>query len=263
MWCETLAFDEVVPLAPLLARYRLDLLLAVRPWHLDEAAAAISALRDRGVFVAVWPMLADDEGRWASVSSAESFAGFCDTVAERIPADELAIDLEPPIVRARHTMRGFGDARARLAQVIERWRPRRITSAIMPFLTAEVAGTWMQRAFGTPVTDLDVDRHSVMAYTSLYEGWSYRLVNRRRAEWALAATARLARSRFGARAALSLGTIGTGAFGNEPCYRDPRELARDVEIARDAGIDELSLFDLGGVVRRAPAEAWLDAFTGE
>ena len=116
---------------------------------------------------------------------------------------------------------------------------------------------------GTPATALDVDRHSVMAYTSLYEGWSRGLVNRARAERLFQLTARLTHARFGARASLSIGTVGTGAFGDEIGYRDPRELARDVALARAAGFDELALFDLGGVVRRAPAEAWFDAFVGE
>jgi hypothetical protein len=72
--------------------------------------------------------------------------------------------------------------------------------------------------------------------------------------------ARRARTRWGARAGLSLGAVGTGAFGDEPVLRSPAELARDVAIARAAGIQELSLFELGGVLRRAPAEPWLEAF---
>src|SRR5262249_46470035 len=97
------------------------------------------------------------------------------------------------------------------------------------------------------------------AYTSLLEGWSRGLVDRRRAEALLGACARLARRRFGDRAGLSLGAVGAGAFGNEPAYRTVDELARDVAIARRAGIEELSLFELGGIVRRAPIEPWLDA----
>ena len=101
-----------------------------------------------------------------------------------------------------------------------------------------------------------------MAYTSLFEGWSRGLVDRRRAEALLASCARLSRSRFGERAALSLGTVGPGAFGDEPSYRDPGELARDVLIAKTSGIEELSLFELGGILRRAPIEPWFEALAG-
>jgi hypothetical protein len=185
-------------------------------------------------------------------------------------ADELVIDLEPPFFQlakwidarpARLHASRYRAARDAYADATRRWHAsHRITTAVMPMLAFEVAGQWMQRVLGTPTSALDVDRHSVMAYSSLFEGWSRGVIDRRRAERLLVACARFTRRRFGDRAALSLGTVGAGAFGNEPCYRDARELARDVAIARAAGIDELALFDLGGIVRRAPAEVWLDAF---
>src|SRR5262249_13382791 len=64
----------------------------------------------------------------------------------------------------------------------------------------------------------------------------------------------------GTRAGLSLGVVGTGAFGHEPTYPSVNELAFDVTLARHAGIDDLALFDLGGVLARN-AEVWLEAFT--
>ena len=277
MWSETLAFDEVArpELASLLARHRIDLLLAVRPWQLPELADIVDRLRGAGVFVGLWPMLADEDGRWASVSSCARFVALVDAVLARAPhADEIVVDLEPPIAvmsrwtAGRPTLRGvpslaaYRHARDAYVAAVARWRVHhRVTTAVMPFLAAELGGQWLQRALGTPATPLPVDRHSVMAYTSLFEGWSRGLVDRRRAEQALAVCARLSRRRFGARAAISLGTVGPGAFGDEPCYRGVAELARDVALARAAGIDEIALFDLGGVVRRGPAERWLEALS--
>ena len=52
----------------------------------------------------------------------------------------------------------------------------------------------------------------------------------------------------------------TGALDHEPVYRGPFELADDVAIAASCGVTDLTLFDLGGVMRRGPAEAWLEAF---
>jgi len=277
VWCETLLFAELVQpsVVALLARYDLDLLLAVRPWQLPEVADVVRRLHDAGLFVALWPMLADADGRWASAKTAPRFIAFADELLARVPgAEELAIDLEPPFYllerwkawrptwRQTPSPHTYDNARASLVAAVERWRVgRRVTTAVLPLLALETRGQWLQRALGTPASELAVERHSVMAYTSLYEGWSRGLVNRTRAERLLALTARLTRARFGARAALSLGTVGPGAFGDEPGYRDPRELARDVAIARAAGVDEIALFDLGGVIRRAPAEAWFEALT--
>lgn len=279
VWCETLPFEDVgrPEVKALLARYQLDLLLAVRPWQLAALGELVTSLQDAGIFVGVWPMLADGDGRWASVSSSTKFVALVDDVLAFAPtADELVIDLEPPLRhlekwkelrptwRQTPTPNAYRDGRDTLVEATTRWGgARRVTTAVMPLLAVELRGQWLQRALGTPATALEVDRHSVMAYTSLFEGWSRGLVGRRRAELLLAACARLSRLRFGARAGLSLGTVGTGAFGDEPCYRAPAELARDVQLVRNAGIEEISLFDLGGVIRRAPSEAWLDALCSD
>lgn len=278
MWCETLLRDELVRaapvLGPLLARHHIELLLAVRPWELAGLPAVVGDLQAAGVVVAVWPMLADADGRWASATTHARFIALADEVLAAAPtADELVIDLEPPIAqlarwKAGRPARGHSPypypvAAAALEAAVTRWgASRRVTTAILPFLALELGGPWLQRALGTPVSPLAVDRHSLMAYTSLFEGWSRGLVGRRRAEWLLAGCARLARRRFGDRAALSLGVVGPGAFGDEPGYRGPGELARDVAIARAAGIDELSIFELGGILRRPPIEPWLEAMRG-
>ncbi len=276
MWSETVPYDELVrsEVVDLVTRHRLDLLLAVRPWQLAEVGDVVRRFRDRGVFVGLWPMLADDDGRWVNARSTPAFIPFADAVLDAAPeADELILDLEPakaqlekwkewrPTWRQTPSPGRYAEAREELVEATRRWhRDRRITTAVLPLLAFELRGEWVQRAVGTPATALDVDRHSVMAYTSLIEGWSRGLIDRRRAETMLSVCARLARVRFGARAALSLGTVGVGAFEDEPSYRSPVELARDVAIAISAGIDELSLFDLGGMLRRPPAHAWLEAF---
>lgn len=270
VWCETLPYAELLrgSLGARLARQQIDLLLAVRPWQLADVAEIVRRFQAAGVFVALWPMLADGDGRWASAATHRRFIAFTDELIARVPfADELVVDLEPPIAELARWKAGrptwrpsphpYQRARGALIAAVDRWRAaRRITTAILPLLALEWRGHWLQRVLGTPTSGLAVDRHSVMAYTSLFEGWSRGLVDRRRAESLLAACARLTRRRFGARAAVSLGTVGPGAFGDEPSYRTAGELGRDVVIARAAGI---SLFDLGGIVRRPPIEPWLEA----
>ncbi len=277
VWCETLPYDEVARPA-LLAALRargVALALAVRPPELPALAAAAARIVDAGVPLALWPMIDDADGRWVSVASAATFIAFADRALAVAPAGvELVLDLEPPLAQlaawrggrltfeGRPTRDDYRAGRAALIAAVTRWRAARpVSTAVMPFVVAEVAGEWVQRLLGTPVTALPVDRHSVMAYTSLYEGWSRGLVGRRRAEVLLGVTARLARARLGAAAALSLGCVSTGALGDEPAYRGPHELAADVAIARAAGVDDLTAFDLGGMVRRGPVEAWLDALT--
>ena len=263
-----LARDEI--LAPLSAR-GIELVVAVRPTSLAELPRVLAAAR--GMTVTVWPMLADADGRWASAATADAFAGFARAVvdftdAARIPIGELLVDLEPPIARVRRLLDREvpvfapvrGDPRPIGALVDELTaRGVRATAAAIPLVVADRSARRYQRWLGTPIDDVAWSTVHVMAYTSLFEGYSRGLLRRSDARALLAIVARAARERFGARAGLSLGAVAVGALGDERPYRDPSELADDVAIARHAGVEDLALFDLRGALARAPLAAWLDA----
>lgn len=286
VYCEMLPYAEVTAkrTLDLLARYGLELILAVRPWHLGALPDVTGALRDAGVAVAIWPMLGDEEGRWANVDNAASFRELtlraCDAVA---PADVL-LDLEPPFAQARtlaslasrgrpsearsalksavRPHRSLAHARKILGATVDELAARGATTslAVWPVVALDHAGEhgW-QALLGTPVDGLAATHVSIMMYTSLLEGWSRGAVRRRDAAALLAAATVRACRRWPRAAGVSLGCVGVGAFEDEPTYRDPGELAADVAIARAAGCDELSLFDLGGVLARG-GEPWLEAF---
>jgi hypothetical protein len=297
IYCETLPFEEVTRdrTVGLLARYGLEIVLAVRPWQLAELPRVAGVLGGAGVPLSVWPMLADDEGRWANARNAKAFVAFAERTVDvlgraGLPPRELLFDLEPDFSEVRMLSPGvdrsglLGAARARsaphsaafvhgervLAAAVDALHARGIatSSAVWPVVALDPPGgrAW-QTLLGTPVDGLATHRVSVMVYTSMLEGWSRGTLRRHHARALLAAAARRVVRRFGERASLSLGCVGTGAFEDEPVFRGPSELAEDVAIARAAGCEDLSLFDLGGVLRRergegaVPAEAWLDAFT--
>lgn len=277
----------------LLAKYKLEVVLAVRPWNLVELPEVAKTLAGEGVALSVWPMLADEEGRWASVHNASSFAKLtletCDVLEAKgkAPRDVL-FDLEPPFAQAR-TLASMGASRSRspeglarfaaglsratnkelegaastFAETVGALHARGISTsmAVWPLVALDPPGerAW-QSLLGTPVDALGTSHVSVMMYTSILEGWSRGTLRRRDTTALLAAATLRTVRRWGATAGVSLGCVGTGAFEDEPIYRDPTELAEDVAVARAAGCDELTLFDLAGVLSRGPAEAWLDAF---
>jgi hypothetical protein len=61
---------------------------------------------------------------------------------------------------------------------------------------------------------------------------------------------------FGPRTGLSLGLTGTGVLGDEPYYRSPLELAPDIAAAKAAGIDDLAIFNLEGILKSPDPVAW-------
>ena len=286
VYCETLPYAEVTAkrTLDLLARYRLELVLAVRPWHLGALPDATRALRDAGVDVAIWPMLGDEEGRWANVDNAGSFRDLTLRACDAVEPVDVLLDLEPPFAQARTlaalATRGrptgtasalrsavrphdsLAHARKILGVTVDELASRGTSTslAVWPVVALDRAGEhgW-QALLGTPVDGLAATHVSIMMYTSLLEGWSRGAVRRRDATALLAAATARACRRWARAAGVSLGCVGAGAFEDEPTYRDPGELAVDVAIARDAGCDALSLFDLGGVLARG-GEPWLEAF---
>lgn len=286
VWSETLpltTLSEPATLA-LLRDRSLGLLAAVRPWDLDHVPTLCRAARDAGVSLGLWPMIEDEHGRWANAVNLDRFGAHVSAVKSAVPQDapidELAVDLEPPFglaaavghglrrrqrppvtlpwtLRWRDAVAGFDELSSTIAS-----SGARTVAAAMPMVLLdprEGDGPW-QRAMGTPVLSRHWDHVTVMAYTSLFEGWSLRAFDRRAALGVLRWCCREARARYDGRAGVSLGAIGTGAFGTEPVYRDPYELREDVALCRSEGIEDLTLFDLGGAISRGPSERWLDAF---
>ncbi|WP_437552972.1 hypothetical protein WME97_17080 [Sorangium sp. So ce367] len=289
IWSELLPLEVVR--APgtlaLLRRYALELSIAVRPETAAGLPDLVAACADAGVAVAVWPMIADEDGRWASAGNAAAFGAFVARLldaldARRLAAAEIVFDLEPPIEAVRRALAGGRGALDLLgggprgARGSPRWdeaqraytelagavhaRGVATSAAIVPLVLADGPARGWERLLGTPVSAPPWGRVGAMLYTSLFEGYSRGALGREDALALLAWGCRAAARRFGPRAGASLGAVGKGALGDEPVYRSVAELREDVAAAVAAGVSDLSLFDLGGVLARPPAEAWLEAF---
>ena len=281
IWCEMVTHAEIAAPSVLaaLAQRKIGLVVAAQPGPRADLVRLARAAKDAGLPFVVWPMLADTAGRWASVDNAARFVAYVRTLVDELDAagalpEEIAIDLEPPIDRLRRLLALDTPARsaphpadgaALLGALVQELRERsptpiRVSAAVIPLVLLDDDSFGFERWLGTPVGSIAWDHASVMVYTSLIEGYSRGLLSRNDVRALLASSCRLTAERFGARAGVSLGAVGKGALGDEATYRSPAELADDVAIARAAGLSDLTLFDLGGVLARPPMEAWLDAF---
>ena len=262
IWSEMLPYDELVSDAvlALLRRHALVPIVAVRPRDLSRVAGVVRRCKDAGVAVALWPMLDDEAGRWASAANMGAYASFARRVLDVEGVRELAVDLEPPFRRRGLPRAPFAEARATLRELVREAKERglHVMATVLPPVVFDRA--W-EEVLGTPVEGVGFDEVNVMAYTSLLEGWSLGVLGRADARALLAEIAGRAES-------VSLGIAGTGAFGNEPVYRSPEELRDDVRIAlacppsgtsQGRHTSRVIPFDLAGILRRPPAEAWLAA----
>lgn len=280
IWCETVALDVLA--APstlaLLRRYEVAPIVAVFPHNVREALDVVARLDGEGLSPSIWPMLSDADGRWCNAQNAAAFVAFARSIVADAPrARALVVDLEPSIQVTRASITdgalsvhrvapsadpvSMREALAALASLAMDLDARGIAmeAAIVPMLLLDGSG-W-EAMLGTPFEGVAWGRVSAMLYTSIIEGWSRGILTRADAVALLGEGTARARVRFGDRTAVSLGAVSTGALGDEPIYRSPRELAEDVAVARAAGASRIDLYDLGGVLARPPAEAWLSALT--
>jgi hypothetical protein len=220
--------------------------------------------------------------------------------AERhhVRVSTIAVDLEPPLeitrrlmkknlfvtsavlfdaaIQLRDPARGTSHHRAILKfEEVERFLSDRgieTLAAVMPTILLDVASgtTLWQSLFRTPAGGSFSGAMgggpawsviSPMLYTTLLAPMlpSASLLTARSVlyEGALILAERVGRGR----ASLSLGLVGTGKLGHEPSFPGPDDLRRDVETALSAGIDDLALFSLEGVLERGRPESWLLPYT--
>lgn len=293
IWCELLPPEQLGEDATiaLLEKYRLEPIVALPPVRQTEALfSALEKLSARKIKIGLWPLLDDEDGYWPSLHNAETFA---DRVARllpilrerRIPVSTMAFDLEPPLEVMRAFMNGglLQKTKAMAAGLVDLVRVAQPKGAeVLPAIEAELRGqgietlaaamptlildlasrsVFWERVFQTPLALADWSVVSPMLYTTLIvEHLPSKDADTARA--LLFQFSRLLVEAVGpARASVSLGLVTTGKFGNEPFYDSPEALRLDVEAARAAGVDDLALFSLEGVLSRGAPEAWLEPFT--
>lgn len=277
IWSELVPLDLLTgdrTLLDALARRGIQLIVAVQPAELEVACRLVREAGVRGLSIGVWPLLDDVDGRWLHTSNATRFESWARALWDELGAsglsvDTVVLDLEPPIDAVRSLTdghwsplaRGFGRAsddsvHRRLVALFD--TAEILATAIPPATLPGPAGLGWQRALGTPL-GLPYTRVSAMLYTSLFEGYSGGWLRRCDARSLLSYFAESTRRTFGTRAAVSLGSVGPGALGDERPFRSVEELRDDMALVMATGIDDLALFDLAGVLRRPPLESWLDA----
>lgn len=282
----------------LLHRYRLEPIVALPPSRQTPSMAkALAALDARGLRLGVWPLLDDADGYWPSDHNAPAYRrrvdevlAFCDACGANVRT--VAVDLEPPLEELRavfetvmpnarglralpsrvasgfealreHKKARRPDATAIFADIAARLADREVETiaAMIPLLVLDLEAqrTVWQDILQTPVTDVPWSALSPMLYSTIIAQLLPTKSHADASALVHVGAARL-RSTIGRRASVSLGLVGVGKLGSEPAYATLGQLADDVGAARSAGVDDLALFALEGVLARERPEAWLDAF---
>lgn len=263
--------------------------VAVRPkTHRAELLEALECVRDAGLETAVWPLMSLEDGYWPSERNAAAwFAQTYDLLAELERAgatpDWVAVDIEPPYGQASRLLREtlqvpvaalelaaenmdlerFFSSRGVFHDGVAAIRGRGIrtlgvTSALAAHDLRDDIPLW-QDMLETPWTRIPWDAAGIMAYGSIVAGASRGVLSIEDARAIHQPLLGHLGRRFGARAHASLGVTGAGIFGDEPAYSDPEDLSRDVAAALSAGIRDIAIFCLEGILAQGRPEHWLHA----
>ena len=266
----------------LLARYRVAPIVAAPPEGDDAAIlAAVAELAGDGLsHAAVWPLLPRAEGYWPSEREPARFAARVEALLGRGAAPPwILVDLEPPfaemkavtdaarvpaIVWRNLSPRRFGAARAAFAALAGRLRASgtRTFACAAPLCGGDFAGggRFWQDAWESPLLEVGWDAVGLMVYTTLLATRSGPLLDEASARRFAFRAARATVRRFGTGAAALIGLCGGGVLEDEAEYDDPEQLRLDAAAVRAAGVTDLTLYALEGVLAKASPERWLEAF---
>jgi hypothetical protein len=271
----------------LLAKHQVHPIFAVDS-DADETALyrLLKAVRSRGLAVSIWPVLSKEDGYWPNERNGPAYfdrvLGLLHRLGRNnIAVDWVAMDLEPPLEQVAEAARALpfrpGSVRrmaydnldaerfARsvdvfqegLAQIHETGSQTLAITFPLAVQDLEDGQPVWQDVMETPWSSLPSTRKGIMAYGSLVAGLSRGLLSTAdvRAFHQLQCQ-QLARHCCG-NAHVSLGLTGVGVLGDEPFYRDVDDLVKDVGMARAAGISDIAIYSLRGVLEKSSPEEWL------
>ncbi|MBU1670975.1 MAG: hypothetical protein KKF41_06985 [Actinobacteria bacterium] len=294
-WAEMIEPPAVVKRAlPLLVEYRAGVAVAVFAGSLNKKnAKAFRAILDAGVELTYWPLLDREDGYFPGESNVDAYAQLVNQVLdwaekEDVTPDALAIDLElpfgqmrqvldadNPLVRVKNAlsvMRGnlgrerYLVAKDGLRELNDSIQDRgvRTITAVLPWVALELEGEHelIQDMTETPVAGIGWDLLSPMLYVSMLAGMTNGIVTEEDANWLVYDACLRLRSRFGGRAGVSLGLTGSGVLEDEPTFDEPEGLLVGLRAALAAGIRDVSIYNLEGVLDHDDPRVWLDAIRG-
>ncbi|MBA2661231.1 MAG: hypothetical protein H0U74_02990 [Bradymonadaceae bacterium] len=294
IWCEHLAYEDArkAEVLDLLCTGPIHPIFAVlHEADLDELAALLRAVQARGLGAGIWPLLPEALGYWPSERNAAAYFERIQELLSQLEAREcapqwIAVDLEPPIDQVSLLLRSsFGLPAAVVQLFLANMDPARFadSSAIfcreigalnargfetlgvtLPLAAHDLrdGGTLWQDLLEAPWAAVPWNHAGIMAYGSMIAGYSRGMLS---VEDARAIHFRLFEhlvAAFGERAHASLGVTGTGKLGDEPVYTSAEELAQDVAAARAAGISDIAIFCLEGLIGRPDAGRWIELAMG-
>lgn len=291
VWCEFLSPSELSNprIIELLKKYNVNLQIAL-PYKSFNASWIdfLKRYQDKEIEITLWALLSDELGYWPNERNVDEFSRYIEKILEclsksNIKIPWIAIDLEAPIyqhnslVKASTLEKPFllrkiikdnkNEKRFRestlkykeLNKKIHQYGAKTIVAS-QPLVIEDLSmhSTKLQDIMETPVTVVPWDVISFMIYNSMFVGYSRGLFSYSDARYLLYEYSLIAKKFLKEGASVSLGVTDVGKLGNEPFYEEPKFLVPDIEAAKSAGISDICIFNLEGILKRGRPEDWFE-----
>jgi len=291
VWAEYLTPEDFLDkkTMELLKKYDVKLGIAFPPGSMTpEYVRVLGEYGRNGVSVALWPLLDDSLGYWPNELNVIEYSDYVDGICawadeNKVGFDWLAIDMEPPYLMMEDFKTGglkeklgvvrrvlgenrdrgrFYDAGAAFNRLVERLHARGVkvaaAAADMAVWDMKMGTVGFQDALETPISTINFDLISPMVYTSMIVGYSKGLVSPGDARRHLYSVARDLKESVWNRAGICIGVTWTGKLMDEPYYETPRDLLPDMQAVKAALIDDISIYNLEGILRSPRPEEWFE-----
>ncbi|MEZ4227339.1 MAG: hypothetical protein R3B13_40755 [Polyangiaceae bacterium] len=284
VWSEFLSDDEVSAALPALARSVSRLHLSVVVDRIDDPGFArlTRAATALGIDVYLWLLFPVGGGYWIGEHNARELPAVVDRLVDLRSARDglvfrgVSFDLEPGYAYAEALRKAslpnkvrtllqhvepseFVEARRHLVEAVRclhRHDLRAHATGFPVVLDDESESRVLEDALDTPISDVDWDEVSFMVYQTAFA----ELAGTWFGPALVASYARSAVQRFGDRAGLDLGVVGSAALGLGAGHRYPdvAALAADLAAATGAGIplERIRVYGLAGVLEQGGPERW-------
>ncbi len=287
VYSEFLAYDAVEATLPALASRGAALSVAVPSTAIGDAglAALLRAAEAASVEVRLWFLLPTEDGYWPNEDNLDTFGAEVTRLLDWLEADGLVAaaivyDLEPALAYSEELRAGFAAASldglralmsahldpvryaasrdALSAQVMAiQARGYRVQAVTYPQVVDDLGDgdADLQDALDIPVDGVPFDEVAFMTYQTAFAeaqgAWVGPGLIRSYGADAVA--------RFGDRATLALGIVGTASIVelDGPPYASPAQLAEDVAAALGAGVPRVEVYSLDGMVELGDVPGWL------
>lgn len=262
--------------------------IAVPYRSFEEYSNLVREYGEENIDLCLWLLLPSELGYWPSERSVGFFSNYLDEVFDWASEEGLyfpwvGVDLETPIFQIERfrevsfwekpsavfraglsnlDVGRFENAVVEFSSLLDKIHDfgAKTLTAVNPLVINDTStgDAFIQDLLEVPVFGIDWDRVSFMIYTSMLSGYSKNLISSEESTTLLYNYLSEAVEKLQDRAAVSIGVTGTGALGDEPYYENPSELKPDVEASLAAGVKDISIFCIEGILKRGNPREWFD-----